>query len=190
MKHEEYYSLDLGGPKNLVISWEGEGRDMIIILDNNIISEIPNHKDIMDGKEIILPDGRTLGIKLNAGTWNSSKLTLSVFLDCYKLNYDGSILKSKKSDIKNNITSNIKNNIASDVKHDNIISTPDDDLLAEIKEEKIFETACNYYIQGKYDLAKNLFQRKIDINHQSDEAITSQAQLFFLKTTPYTRAIA
>ncbi|PZN83007.1 MAG: hypothetical protein DM484_05515 [Candidatus Methylumidiphilus alinenensis] len=160
MKHVEYYSLTLGDPEILAIYWEGEGNDIIIKLDNNIIEEIPNHKEIMNGKEIILPDGRRLCVKLNLGTWDPEKLTLSVFLD------------SQKLDVKKDYT-----NL-------DFEKLTENSLLNEINEENIFKTACETYIQGKYDIARKLFQKQVDINNNSDEAIISKAQLYFIKSNP------
>ena len=174
---EECYSLIPGGPKNLVISWqfagvsswEGEIKDMIIKLDETIIDKIPKHEDIIKGKEIVLPDGRILCIKLKSVKGDSLKIALSVFLNSHELNFDGSMIKPTKLNIEKNALSDAEN-----------------DLLDTLSEDKFFDTACNAYIEGKYDFARKLFQRQVDISPQTDESKISQAQLFFLKKNPPT----
>ena len=96
MKHEEYFSLALSQPANLVISWEGEGRDMVIMLNEEIIAKFPNHIDLMNGQEVILSDGNTLSIKLKANIFNPSNIILSVFLNSQKLSPNKSLDPSGK----------------------------------------------------------------------------------------------
>lgn len=98
MKHEEFYSISPNGPRKLAISWNGEGRDMIIKLEDKILATIPNKKEIMAGQEIILPDGVVLSVKLVPDFWNSSKLTPSITIDSKTLNPDGTVNFPKKSE--------------------------------------------------------------------------------------------
>jgi hypothetical protein len=85
LKYEEQYSITQDDSENLTITWEGLGRDMLVKLNEQTIASIPNHKDIMDGQLIVLPNGRQLHVKLHADIFNSSKLSLVVTLDFQKL---------------------------------------------------------------------------------------------------------